>query len=115
MRNKMVTQLDRPDVYKALADATRRTILVELAPGELSVNAIVGRFEVSRPAISKHLRTLREADLVRETRRGKNRYYRLNVEPLREVDDYLETYRAMWQSKLHNLKRHLESEKGEAQ
>ena len=75
----------------------------------------MGRFDVSRPAISKHLRTLREADLVRETRRGKNRYYRLNVEPLREVDEYLETYRSMWQSKLQILKRHLESETGGAQ
>jgi len=111
MRNMMVTQLERPDVYKALADSTRRTILTELVPGELSVNVIAGRFAVSRPAISKHLRTLREADLVRETRRGKNRYYRLNAEPLREVDEYLETYRSMWQSKLQSLKRRLENPK----
>lgn len=114
MRNEMVTQLERPDVYKALADGTRRTILAQLAPGELSVNAIAGRFDVSRPAISKHLRTLREADLVRETRRGKNRYYRLNAEPLREVDEYLELYRSMWLSKLQSLKRRLESEAEEA-
>jgi len=113
MCNTMVTQLERPDVYKALADSTRRTILADLVPGELSVNVIAGRFAVSRPAISKHLRTLREADLVRETRRGKNRYYRLNAEPLREVDDYLETYRSMWQSKLQSLKRHLENPRQE--
>jgi DNA-binding transcriptional ArsR family regulator len=105
----MVTQIERPDVYRALADSTRRTILSSLISGELSVNAIAGRFEVSRPAISKHLRLLREADLVSETRRGKNRFYRLNAEPLREVDDYLDAYRTMWDAKLQNLKRHLES------
>ena len=109
MRNQMVTQEERPDVYRALADSTRRTILADLISGELSVNAIAVRFPVSRPAISKHLRLLREADLVSEHRRGKNRFYRLNPEPLREIDDYLEAYRKMWDSKLRSLKRHLES------
>jgi DNA-binding transcriptional ArsR family regulator len=106
----MVTQLERPDVYRALADSTRRRILAQLVPGEMSVNVIAREFDVSRPAISKHLRLLREADLVYETRRGKNRFYRLNAEPLREVDEYLEAYRSMWRSKLQSLKRHIESQ-----
>jgi DNA-binding transcriptional ArsR family regulator len=111
----MVTQLERPDVYKALADPTRRTILSNLIRGELSVNAIARGFDVSRPAISKHLRLLREADLVMETRRGKNRIYRLNAAPLREVDDYLASYRSMWDTKLQSLKKHLESRLGTAE
>ncbi len=76
------------------------------------MNRIAEGFDVSRPAISKHLRLLREADLVRETKRGKNRYYRLNAEPLREVDTWLEEYRSMWNSQLRNLERYLENENG---
>jgi len=111
MRNQMVTHSqERSDVYKALADSTRRTILSTLVPGEMTVNAIARRFEMSRPAVSKHLRVLREAELVHETKRGKNRLYRLNVEPLREVDAWLETYRSMWDRALLNLKNYLENE-----
>jgi len=111
MRNHMVTcEPPRGDVYKALADQTRRTILSTLIPGDLSVNAIAEQFDMSRPAVSKHLRLLREADLVRETRRGKNRLYRLNTEPLREVDHWLSEYRTMWEVSLQNLKRYLESQ-----
>lgn len=111
MRNRMVTDsLERTDVYRALADPTRRAILRSLIAGEQNVNRIATGFDVSRPAISKHLRLLREADLVRETKRGKSRYYRLNAEPLREVDDWLEEYRSMWSTQLRNLKRYLENE-----
>lgn len=113
MRNQMVTQLpERTDVFRALADPTRRAILASLKSGEQPVNAIAKRFDVSRPAISKHLRVLKEAELVRETRQSKNRLYRLNTEPLREVDAWLEEYRSMWTQKLGNLKRHLESKAG---
>lgn len=111
MRNQMVTHhQERADVYRALADSTRRTILTTLVPGEMTVNAIAERFDMSRPAVSKHLRVLREADLVHETKRGKNRLYRLNAEPLKEVDEWLERYRTMWDKKLRNLKKYLENE-----
>jgi DNA-binding transcriptional ArsR family regulator len=108
----MVTRSERHDVFKALADPTRRTILSTLVPGELSVNTIARRFDMSRPAVSKHLRVLREAELVRETKAGKNRLYRLNAGPLKEVDDYLNNYREMWNSNLQNLKHYLENEEG---
>src|SRR5580700_9343477 len=110
MRNHMVTQLERPDVFRALADPTRRTILNTLLPGEMSVNSIAEQFEMSRPAVSKHLRILREADLVFETKQGKHRYYHLNSQPLRQVDEWLAGYRTMWNRKLDNLKRFLESD-----
>ena len=105
----MVTRSsDGTDVYRALADPTRRAILSGLLQGEQSVNRIASHFVVSRPAVSKHLRLLREANLVSEVKRGKERMYALNPEPLREVDQWLEAYRSMWNRKLLNLKRHLE-------
>jgi DNA-binding transcriptional ArsR family regulator len=113
MRNHMVTHpSERGDIFRALADPTRRAILATLKTGELPVTRIADRFDVSRPAISKHLRILREAELVSETRQSKNRLYRLNTEPLREVDAWLEEYRSMWAGKLANLKKHLESKAG---
>lgn len=111
MRNQMVTRsAEQGDVYRALADPTRRAILSGLLKGEQSVNRIAGQFAVSRPAVSKHLRLLKDADLVSEVKRGKEHFYALNPEPLREVDRWLEEYRSMWDRKLLNLKRHLEGQ-----
>ena len=78
----MVTQ--EISVFHAIADPTRRAILDRLRDGGQAVNEIAGRFDVSRPAISKHLRVLHDARLVTEIREGRNRIYRLNPEPLRE-------------------------------
>jgi len=80
-----------------------------LRMGEQPVNTIARGFPVSRPAISKHLRLLLDAELVYERREGRNRLYHLNAKPLRGVDDWLEEYRALWQVKLKNLKRYLEA------
>ncbi len=65
---------------------------------------------MSRPAVSKHLRLLRRAHLVREHREGRNRIYRLNPEPLKAVDSWLEHYRVFWQTNLNNLKTFVEEE-----
>lgn len=97
-------------VFKALADPTRRAILSLLREGSQPVGSIAREFPVSRPAISKHLRLLREAELVVETRDGRNRLYELNAGPLKEVDDWLGYYRHMWQHKLRNLKRYVEAQ-----
>lgn len=96
-------------VFHAIADPTRRAILDRLRGGGQAVNEIAGRFDVSRPAISKHLRVLHEAHLVTEEREGRNRIYRLNPEPLRELDRWLDDYRRFWSFNLLNLKKHLES------
>ncbi|MGA7409990.1 MAG: metalloregulator ArsR/SmtB family transcription factor [Bryobacteraceae bacterium] len=111
----MVTQYaERQDtVFRALADPTRRNILSLLRTGEQPVNAIARGFPVSRPAISKHLRLLLDAELVYERRDGRNRLYQLNAKPLKSVDDWLEEYRTLWQGKLKNLKHYLESPKKE--
>jgi DNA-binding transcriptional ArsR family regulator len=96
------------DVFHAVADVTRRAILDRLRQGAQPVHEIARAFPVSRPAISKHLRVLHEAQLVTERRQGRQRLYYLNPEPLRDVDKWLETYRNFWSVNLANLKRHLE-------
>jgi DNA-binding transcriptional ArsR family regulator len=108
----MVTNQDEAgDIFRALADPTRRAILDGLRIGEQPVGNIASGFSVSRPAISKHLRVLREASLVIERKEGRQRIYELNVEPLRYVDDWLNEYRQSWAGKLGRLKRYAESQK----
>lgn len=101
-----------PPVFAAIADPTRRAILHRLASGELAAGDIAGVFPISRPAVSKHLRILRQAALVREERRGRHRVYRLNAQPLRDVERWLEHYREFWAKSLASLKRHVESALG---
>jgi DNA-binding transcriptional ArsR family regulator len=114
MRNQTVSQKsDERDVFQALADPTRRAILTLLQQGSQPVGSIARGFPISRPAISRHLRILREAELVSEVKVGRNRLYELNAAPLRSVDDWLAHYRHMWQHQLRNLKRYVE-QKGKA-
>ncbi|HXR39933.1 MAG TPA: metalloregulator ArsR/SmtB family transcription factor [Terracidiphilus sp.] len=101
-----------PDVYRAIADPTRRAILDRLRGGPVAVNALASDFSQSRPAVSKHLRVLRSAHLVRERRCGRERRYSLEPEPLRDVAQWIEEYRVFWQASLTRLKRHLEKETG---
>jgi DNA-binding transcriptional ArsR family regulator len=96
------------DVFRAIADPTRRAILDRLRTGPAPVNALASDFAQSRPAISKHLRVLRDAKLVSEARLGRERLYRIEPAPLRGVARWMETYRSFWEVSLGNLKRHLE-------
>jgi DNA-binding transcriptional ArsR family regulator len=96
------------DVFRAIADPTRRAILDRLRAGPAPVNALAADFAQSRPAISKHLRVLREARLVTEQRDGRERLYRLSPMPLQNVAGWIEGYRGMWQRSLESLKRYLE-------
>jgi DNA-binding transcriptional ArsR family regulator len=96
------------DVFRAIADPTRRALLDRLRGGAAPVNALAAEFSQTRPAISKHLRVLRVARLVREYRRGRERLYQLDPRPLQGVAGWIEGYRAFWQVNLDNLKRHLE-------
>jgi DNA-binding transcriptional ArsR family regulator len=97
-----------PDVYRAIADPTRRAILDRLRAGPAPVNDLAADFEQSRPAISKHLRVLRESRLVSERKVGRERYYVLEPAPLQRAAGWLEGYRSLWQCNLDRLKRHLE-------
>jgi DNA-binding transcriptional ArsR family regulator len=96
--------------FQALADPTRRAVLDLLRGGSQPAGQIASAFPVSRPAISKHLRLLRRAHLVREQRQGRHRVYQLNPEPLRAVDSWIEQYRSFWSASLNNLKVFVEAE-----
>ena len=96
--------------FQALADPTRRAVLDLLRRGSQPAGRIAQAFPVSRPAISKHLRLLRRAHLVREHREGRHRVYQLNPEPLRAVDSWIEQYRQFWALSLTNLKTFVEAE-----
>ena len=96
------------DVFHAIADPTRRAILDRLRAGPAPVHSLASDFDQSRPAISQHLRVLREARLVTEQRAGRERLYQLQSGPLQRVAGWIEGYRSFWQINLDNLKRYVE-------
>lgn len=98
------------DVFLAVADPTRRSILDRLRCGDAHVNELASGFRVSRPAISRHLRVLRKARLVRERKEGRLRIYQLEPDRIEQVAQWAEEYRQLWQQSLTNLKRRLEKE-----
>jgi len=113
MRHRSVTHSPAKTTeaaFQALADPTRRAVLDLLRRGSQPAGQIASAFPVSRPAISKHLRLLRRAHLVREHREGRHRVYQLNPEPLRAVDSWIEQYRVFWSTSLNNLKAFVEAE-----
>jgi DNA-binding transcriptional ArsR family regulator len=99
------------NVFRAIADPTRRGLLDRLRHGPSAVGPLAARFDLTLPAVSQHLRVLREADLVREQRDGRLRVYRLHPAPLREVLDWITHYERFWQDKLGALERYLDREK----
>ncbi len=107
----MVTNDQQLDlVFGALADATRRQILARLAKGEATVGELAAPFEISRPAISKHLRVLERAGLVHRTRDGRLRRCELEAEPMREASAWVERYREFWEDRLDALAEYLETD-----
>lgn len=98
------------DIFRAIADPTRRAILARLRGGPAPVNALAAEFAQSRPAISKHLKILAESGAVSGTRSGREHVYTLNPQALREVDRWIMDYRSLWQANLNQLKAYLEQE-----
>jgi DNA-binding transcriptional ArsR family regulator len=96
--------------FSALADPTRRAVLDLLRRGGRPAGQIARAFPISRPAISKHLRLLRRARLVRERRQGRLRVYELDARPLKAIDSWLGGYRMFWQANLTSLKHFIETE-----
>jgi DNA-binding transcriptional ArsR family regulator len=109
MRDRLVTY-SADVVFSALADPTRRAVLDLLRVAGLPAGQIAQAFPVTRPAISKHLRYLRRAHLVTETRVSRQRVYALNVAPLQSVDAWLSQYRGFWATSLTSLKTVVESQ-----
>jgi DNA-binding transcriptional ArsR family regulator len=93
--------------FAALADPTRRAILARLALGETSVTELAGPFKMSMPAVSKHLRVLERAGLIARGREAQWRPARIEPESLKEVDDWLEEYRRLWNARLDRLEEYL--------
>ena len=108
MGNHMVTQ---DLVFRAIADPTRREILTILRGGKCTVNDLAANFSVSRPAISRHLRVLRSAGLVKDRPEGTSRMCELNAGPLRAVDSWLNDYKRFWDGSLMRLKAHVEKKR----
>jgi len=94
--------------FEVVAEPNRRLILEILRQRERTVGELVQALDVSQPAVSKHLKVLRGAGLVESRREAPRRYYRVRPLPLREVDAWLEPYRAMWTRSLDALERHLD-------
>ena len=90
-------------IFAALADPTRRAILARLARGEASVTELAAPFELSQPAISKHLRVLQRAGLIEQGRQAQWRPRRLRAEPLREVAEWIGQYRPHWEASFERL------------
>ena len=96
------------DVFMAIADPTRRAILDRLRSGEQPVKQLAEPFSISLPAISQHLQVLCEVGLVSQRRKGRQRFYRLNPEPLKQVSDWIAAYEKFWQDSLDALGNYLE-------
>jgi DNA-binding transcriptional ArsR family regulator len=95
-------------VFEMIAEPSRREILSLLARSERSVGEIEQRLQISQPAVSKHLRVLREAGFVEASVDAQRRLYRLRPEPLKKVDAWLEPFRQFWEAHVDALERHLE-------
>jgi DNA-binding transcriptional ArsR family regulator len=100
--------------FEVVAEPTRRRILDLLLAGELPVGELVAGLAVSQPAVSRHLRVLREAGLVSSRTAAQRRLYSVNAAPLAEVDAWLEPYRQLWAGRLDKLAAHLDSMPDEA-
>ena len=93
----------RRDIFQAIADPTRRAIIALLALQAMTPNALAEHFETSRQAVSKHLRILTECELVRQEHQGREIYYRLEIEKMKEIDKWLEQYRKIWETRFTQL------------
>jgi DNA-binding transcriptional ArsR family regulator len=91
------------DVFQAIADPTRRAIIALIALQAMTPNAIAEHFETSRQAVSKHLRILAECELVTQEQKGREIYYRLEIEKMKEIDEWLEQYRKIWETRFDQL------------
>lgn len=93
----------RRDVFQAIADPTRRAILLLLASQAMTAGAIASNFDSARPTVSKHLQILTECELLGQTQNGREVYYHLNAQKMKAVADFLEPFRNMWDDRFNKL------------
>ena len=106
----MAASSAKHDVFQAIADPTRRKLLKLLSKEEMPVTAISEHFPISRTAVSKHLRVLADAGLVKERKAGRETRYKLEPEPLYELKDWLQYFELFWENKLSALRLFVESD-----
>jgi DNA-binding transcriptional ArsR family regulator len=99
----------RRDVFQAIADPTRREILNLVAHQSLNLNAVADQFDISRPAISKHIKILTECGLITIKQQGRERYCEARLQQLNEVSEWIEQYRVFWTKKLDALEQFLKT------
>jgi DNA-binding transcriptional ArsR family regulator len=104
----MAAPAHKPDVFSAIADPTRRTLLRLLGDREMPVTAITGHFPMTRTAVSKHLRILSDAGLVKSRKVGRETRFRLEPQPLLELKKWLAYYERFWENKMAALQRYVE-------
>lgn len=93
----------RRDVFQAIADPTRRAIIKLIALQAMTPNAIAEHFDTTRQAVSKHLKILTECELVRQEHQGREIYYQLELEKMKDVDNWLEQFRQLWETRFNQL------------
>jgi DNA-binding transcriptional ArsR family regulator len=93
----------RRDVFQAIADPTRRAIIALIALQAMTPNAIAENFNTTRQAVSKHLRILTECELVKQEHQGREIYYSLEIDKMKEIDKWLEQYRKIWENRFNQL------------
>ena len=91
------------DVFQAIADPTRRGIIALIALQAMTPNALAEHFDTSRQAVSKHLRILAECEFVQQEQKGREIYYSLQIEKMKEIDEWLEQYRQIWETRFEQL------------
>jgi DNA-binding transcriptional ArsR family regulator len=93
----------RRDVFQAIADPTRRAIIALIALQAMTPNAIADNFNTTRQAVSKHLRILTECELVKQEHQGREIYYSLEIDKMKEIDKWLDQYRKIWETQFNQL------------
>jgi DNA-binding transcriptional ArsR family regulator len=93
----------RRDIFQAIADPTRRAIITLIALQALTPNAIAEHFDTTRQAVSKHLRILAECELVKQEQQGREIYYSLQIEKMKEVDKWIHQFRKIWETRFNQL------------
>lgn len=93
----------RRDIFQAIADPTRRAIIALIAMQAMTPNAIAEHFETSRQAVSKHLKILNECELLKQEQRGREIYYELEIDKMKDIDKWLEQFRKIWETRFNQL------------
>lgn len=93
----------RRDIFQAIADPTRRAILSLIALQAMTPNAIAEHFDTSRQAVSKHIKILTECNLIKQKQNGREIYYQLDIEKMKEIDKWLEQFRKIWEDRFNQL------------